>query len=85
MRQGLFQAALLSPGIQSIPTDHLRSVRQDMMAGEGVLAFSLLTAIIMKHDYKLSVDLWAIIEHLGEEMGVEPKQWHGLKEKMDSR
>jgi hypothetical protein len=83
--KGLFEAILLSPAIRSLSPGGMEQVEQLVKAHEWGLAFDQLTAIIMKHDYELSEDLWAIVEHLGEEMRIEPKGWHGLREKMDSR
>lgn len=77
----MFEALLLTNCIRSIQAEGMKQVSVFVQVTELVMAFQLLTAIIVKYGCELSEDAWLILEELAVRVGAEPEDWHGLDTK----
>lgn len=82
----MFDALLGMPSLAALNSESMHRVQELRYFGEQGLAFEVLAGAISNQDIDLSDDAWALMKLVGERLRLEPKEWHGLKEKMeDSR
>ncbi len=75
---GLFDALLLTPSMPNADAEGIELLRTLVNVHEFILAFSQLTAIVVREGRPISEDAWAILNHIAERVRAEPRDWNGL-------